>query len=79
MLRKGVVRQTICLNRKDELPEFLQNYYNKVVVTNKTIKQPYNCSSNHGNKKSCSICSIKPKSRKSSRLYKKKNLINENY
>jgi len=79
MHRQGVVKETLNLNRKEELPEFLKNYYNRVAITSKTIKQPYSCSSNHGNKKSCSICSTKSRYRKSSRFYKKKNLVDNSY
>lgn len=50
---------SVSLSKKthDDLPEYLQGYYNRPVHTNKTVKKPYSCSANHG----ICFCHMKPK------------------
>jgi hypothetical protein len=66
MKREGEFCVVIKPKRYDDLPEYSKKYYNKIVKTNKSIKQPYNCPNG---RKHCIICSNPAKSAKNKNLY----------
>lgn len=45
-----------CLDKIDNLPDYMKKYYNNKIHTNKTIKKPYGCPNG---RRHCSLCSIK--------------------
>lgn len=46
-MRFNTISVSLKKSCQEELPVFLQNYYNKSVHTNKTIKLPFSCAANH--------------------------------
>jgi hypothetical protein len=65
MKREGVCHIIVKPKRFNELPEYAKKHYNKIVKTNKTIKQPYYCPKG---KKHCLLCSKPSKSAKNKNL-----------
>lgn len=64
MKRNGTKCLMITRQRFDELTERYQKYYNKIIVTNETIKHPNNCPKG---KKKCKLCQCPKKSGKYNR------------